>query len=540
MNKSRILWLISGIFAVWGLGFIYRTSVMGIDGHRYFNLVDDAMISMRYGWNLAHSLGLVWNPGERVEGYSNLLMVLWMAAASLVLDKSNAVLLIQLSGLPLMLGSAWLTMKMARLTLPEEISERRTLIEVLAFAAALAYYPLAFWSLLGMETGLLALLITWAVYASLKYQRTHESKSLVAAAIALGLAYLTRNDSSIFAVIVFAFLLAASRRGRDWRPQEVAPAVAIYAGFVVGQIAFRLLYYGQWLPNTYVLKLTGMPIGERLKNGAGFIGPFLLEISLLFCLCALGTIWRFRAHKVYLIAIFIASVAYQVLVGGDFSDYWRIMAPTVPMLSVVLIQEAAEFFERGGGEAETGSASRRRRTPARWEAGALIAGSVILVMISANVRFLNEVLLPASLGYVSRDYVNLGLAIKAVTEPDATVGVVRAGTIPYYSGRKAIDFLGKSDTYIASLPPDTSGEVSWNGMESVPGHNKYDLNYSIKIRRPTYVEGFEWGSQNLNAWAADYYVEVKYKGLRLDLLRDSPLVHWDLVKFMTKEENPSN
>jgi tetratricopeptide (TPR) repeat protein len=58
-------------------------------------------------------------------------------------------------------------------------------------------------------------------------------------------------------------------------------------------------------------------------------------------------------------------------------------------------------------------------------------------------------------------------------------------------------------------------------MRSVPGHNKYDLNYSIKTLQPTYVQDFKWGAQNLNEWAKAGYVEVEYNGVRLYLLRDS-------------------
>ena len=54
-----------------------------LDGVRYWWLADDAMISMRYARNLAEGLGLVWNAGERVEGYTNLLWTLFMALVHL-------------------------------------------------------------------------------------------------------------------------------------------------------------------------------------------------------------------------------------------------------------------------------------------------------------------------------------------------------------------------------------------------------------------------------------------------------------------------
>src|SRR5438105_2557104 len=36
------------------------------------DIIDDAYISFRYAWNFAHGQGLVFNPGEHVEGFTNL------------------------------------------------------------------------------------------------------------------------------------------------------------------------------------------------------------------------------------------------------------------------------------------------------------------------------------------------------------------------------------------------------------------------------------------------------------------------------------
>ena len=73
-----------------------------------------------------------------------------------------------------------------------------------------------------------------------------------------------------------------------------------------------------------------------------------------------------------------------------------------------------------------------------------------------------------------------------------------------------------------------SGDISWDGMNSVPGHNKYDLNYSIKVLQPTYVQRFVWGSQDLSQ-SATHYVEVEYSGISVFLLRDSPAVIWNKI-----------
>jgi len=43
-------------------------------------VTEDAFLSFRYAENLVRGLGLVFNAGERVEGYSNFLWTLWCAA----------------------------------------------------------------------------------------------------------------------------------------------------------------------------------------------------------------------------------------------------------------------------------------------------------------------------------------------------------------------------------------------------------------------------------------------------------------------------
>jgi hypothetical protein len=48
-----------------------------VNGQRYTVLGDDAMISLRYAYNLANANGLAWNPGERVEGMTNRRLLSW-------------------------------------------------------------------------------------------------------------------------------------------------------------------------------------------------------------------------------------------------------------------------------------------------------------------------------------------------------------------------------------------------------------------------------------------------------------------------------
>src|SRR5262249_18062696 len=104
-KKDRIAFA-GGIVAYvgWALYYIRRTSVEH-EGRRIFTLWDDAMSSMRYAMNFAGGHGLVWNPGERVMGYSNLGVTLLMVPIHwLPIGRETTSLVFQLINLGVLLG----------------------------------------------------------------------------------------------------------------------------------------------------------------------------------------------------------------------------------------------------------------------------------------------------------------------------------------------------------------------------------------------------------------------------------------------------
>src|SRR5688572_22895442 len=106
--------------AVVALAFLfYRQTMIAsrvIDGVRYFWLDDDMMISMRYGRNLAQGHGLVWTPGERVEGYSNFLWTLIMAVVHLTgVGAQHAALPVRGIGFVLTVATLVLSVRLLRI-----------------------------------------------------------------------------------------------------------------------------------------------------------------------------------------------------------------------------------------------------------------------------------------------------------------------------------------------------------------------------------------------------------------------------------------
>ena len=531
IERSIIAFITIG-FATWSIIFIYKSSFIAIDGNRYFCLFDDAMISMRYAWNFSHGLGLVWNSGEYIQGYTNLLMTLLMSIATLAFDKSNAVLFMQVSGAVLMLAIAFVSMRIAGHIVQDAPPQRQIPVRVLSFFCALSYYPLTYWSIMGMETGLLTLLLLLAVLSAFNYTTSRKSIFLLSVAGYSGLAFLTRNDSIIFAILIWFYIILEipDIKNNHKSIYQLLGAIGIFFLFVIGQEVFQYQYYGELVPNTYTLKLTGMPLINRIQNGIGFIRPFLKEIFLVLVLSSISLVLDFSKRKLLLLSLMLSAIGYQIYIGGDAWNYWRIMAPCMPLLMILFIDAIFAFIPSlTSSQAFRGHLLPHTRLSKKYTTWILVPLFTLIGLLLINTRFLPEIIFSTEpyQAKANQRNINTAIALNQITTSNATVGVFWAGSIPYFTDRKAIDFLGKSDRYIAHLPPDISGAVAWNGMNSVPGHNKYDLNYSIKTLEPTYVQGYKWRAQNLSQWAETRYIKVEFEGVNLFLLKDSPAVLWN-------------
>ncbi|MDH5506085.1 MAG: hypothetical protein OEZ02_02560 [Anaerolineae bacterium] len=517
-NKSKeeiAIGVIAGLFVVWAIIFILQTSNIGIDGKRYFALFDDAMISMRYGWNLSHGHGLVWNPGEYVEGYSNFLQVLVMALATLVFDKSMAVLAMQIFGMVLILVNAGLILKVADYVFSDIPPQNKAFLKVLAFACALGYYPILYFGLMGMETSLSTLWVLLAVLKAFEYEKTESKAELIQASIYLGLGFLTRPDAGIFAALIYGyvFLGILGAGGKRSGYAALGLGMAVFGLFAGGHTAFRWYYYGELVPNTYLLKMVGMPVGRRIENGWSFTDLFREQAALVFGIALIDTLFRYERKKLLLLSFFVAMLSYQIWIGGDVWRYWRIMTPAMPFLFLLFIQGVftpwrlfaeTKFFRE--------YFLKKPLFPWVGKLEMLVTAVVLVGFTIMNTPFRTEIIFweRPYLATWNEKNINLALALNRVLEEDASIGVMAAGTVPYYTDRYAIDLLGKNDKYIAGLPPDISGTISWLGMNSVPGHNKYDLEYSIKVLKPTWLSTSKYGSQDLEAWVKEYYEPVLF------------------------------
>ena len=456
MNKSlKIILLIAAIFY---LAFIVGTSFV-IKGERYFTLVDDAMISMRYARNLAQGHGLVWNVGEPpVQGFTNLGWALYMAFLHLFpFPASKISLAVMLTSALILLANIYIVHKIAETLLPESKYAPMLAALVTAF-----YFPLAFWSLRGMEVGLLTLLLSLALWFAL----TKENSVLIS--VILALAILVRMDALVSSVVIALYLLLKNKR-------NLLPIITVALTFLA-VLYFQKVYFGDLLPTTYYQKVTGYTLFTRVKHGLLVFNEFGTRDTLFLFLFSLAALFFYKQQKnreaLLLLGIFLVQCAYSVYVGGDYAEPEtnaanRFITQGMPALIVLFSWMTSRVLS----DLESVRSSSFKANPA------IVIALMVLIVISgepwAMVSIDNAPLLKADIRRVK-----LALHIARNTDPKAVIAVHAAGQIPYYSNRVTIDLLGLNDPVVA--------KGQGNG-EFYPGHNKWNYEYSIGQYQPDLV-----------------------------------------------------
>lgn len=530
-RRDRAWLAIVAVFSLYAALFIYRTSFV-LGGTRYFSLFDDAMISMTYARNLAQGHGLVWNAGgERVEGYTNLGWTLWMALLHLLpVARAKMSLLVQVSSAGLLLAGMLFTRRIA-----SAISGSSRLVMIGAVLATGFYLPIVNWSLQGMEVGLLVLMVTAALWKALGTLRSGRFSPWPYAILALAIA--VRLDMAVPFAVVLAFM---TRNDRANRRRHLAWGLALLAAAVVSQTAFRLAYYGDWLPNTYYHKLTGYPLVFRLTRGLYAAFVFIWRLNPIFFLAAVALLrMRPRDKSIALLAwVFAGQLAYSIWVGGDAWENWgganRYICVAMPCFFVLFFEGCREIGQRIKTYITTGGAAGAEAAAERPMRRAGIA-LVVLSLLSFNAVYG-----PAAIGQAlllklpvhvddNRRMVERGLVLAAITDPQATLGVVWDGAIVYFAQRPAVSILGKNDKKVAREPMRTAS--GWQQLVAFyPGHLKWDYAYSIGELKPDVVAQLWQEPESATQYLARDYTQTRVSGFSMHLKNGSPRIRWDVVR----------
>lgn len=335
----------TGTFVFWGVGGAALLYAVWAAWRRSW-ICDDAFVSYRYAESLVHGLGFVFNPGERVEGYSNFLWTLWSAfGLSLGADPERwskiAGIACYAAALAALAWHSWTNRK--------ETSGPARWIPIAAVLGAI----LPDWNLFatsGLETSLYTLEIV-LVYVLLARGKVGTGRAVVAGLL-LAAAAMTRPDGLVLAVTIGIYLLVANRR-------RLRTLVALAAAFLLLWAPYtwwRVSYYGDFFPNTYYAKSAGQAwISQGLIYALLFFARYW---PLLVGLAIVALTWpraardededgrtalnRWRRRASLAAAISFVFTAYVIRVGGDFM-FARFLIPVTPLFLVLFELGVARF-----------------------------------------------------------------------------------------------------------------------------------------------------------------------------------------------------
>lgn len=325
--------------------------------------IDDAFISARYARNLAHGLGLVYNPGDHpTEGFSNLTLVLLTAACVRAgLEAITAAKVIAaLSGFLCLLFAAL----SGRLLLP-----RHYPYAVLLCATS---FPLLVWSVAGLETSLMAMLAALWLYLGLRLVRLENARPQWGLGAVTVLAALTRPEGLLF-VPALALVLWSQRSKSK---MAWGPLVAALAALAVHE-AWRVSYFGQWLPLPFYAKVE---VGSALDKLSGLYyahaflwacgGGALAYLALLYG-------WLRRRGQDTVQGEYVALLAlapfllFVCAVGSDWMPQYRFLVPVIVPLSLLTVGLLVAISEALG--------------QARPRVAALVFAGGMLALLAGNV-----------------------------------------------------------------------------------------------------------------------------------------------------------
>jgi hypothetical protein len=436
---------------------------------------DDAYISFRYAHNAMNGHGLVFNPGEHVEGYTNFFWVILTILSGQLgydFDSSTKVMGV-LAAVGMIVLTALMTREVARkfgLPSPELAGVLAALL--LSFNGSLGY-----WTPSGLETAWFGLCVTLSLWLWLR-------RSLLSIP-ALAVATMSRPEGGLVWLILVA---AEAILERDWKRSLVllGGVGVLLAPFG----AFKLEYYGRLLPNPFYAK-TGFSL-EYWQSGIEYVWMFFRDYGLygLGIPLVILAVWPLTGRWRVVPALFLIFTVYIASVGGDVLRPNRFFVPILAPMAVSLV--VAGFW-----------------LGARLRARALrpLVPSTVLALVG-----IWGFITPRELILKTRD-LEMGLTGKmkylaeqlAATDSRAfTMAVSTIGMISYgLPNCRVIDMLGLTDSTIARHP------------ESIPGNSStwkernYNATYVLS-QNPDYIL-FSTGHKPSAPAERALYLHSKYR-----------------------------
>ena len=321
--------------------------------------VDDAFITFKYSKNLTLGRGLVFNQGERVEATSSILWALLLVPFELLITD-GAVIGAKILGYFFLLAVALLgALCLNKLRGKTAQGQFLTVLYLFLLAAS---SPFIFWSLYGMENGLVALLLLLAVYF---FMREVERGKGLASAFFVFLLQTARPEGFIF-IFVFVFfkiIFYLAQRQKLALPWLLSWLTLLFISLGIYEI-WGFIYYGHLLPNTVAVKVDSVTPARIIKGVKyltnGGLKLYLILAAISFNLIVWQLLLRFfknranspniltyAATSLHLIfSLVLIGYLFTILVGGDWMVNGRFISHLIPLLLLVFLYSAEKLVNQ--------------------------------------------------------------------------------------------------------------------------------------------------------------------------------------------------
>jgi hypothetical protein len=317
-------------------------------------IVDDAGLTFAFARSMATGAGPVLQPGaEPVEAYSNPAWVAVLVAGRWLhlfdrgawFGTSDIVLFPKVVALLCCFG-----IFAAMFTIAAKVTRHPVIVTIAAGAATSAVPSFVIWTTSGLENALFALAVT-ALAAVLA--RAAVDGRLLTFNTALGsgglaaLAALTRPDGVVYAAAFpLAVVLTLERRTLRRALQVSLAAVTAFAVPVGTYLVWRLVTFGDYLPNTARAKEQGLPsVNDLGKPGelAGYVGWLAVCLGVAAVAVTLARPSPIRvAVTMVLVPLGLAMVSY-ILLQPDWMVQYRFVTPVWPLAAIAIALSVAHI-----------------------------------------------------------------------------------------------------------------------------------------------------------------------------------------------------
>ena len=313
-------------------------------------LCDDIFITYRYAENFLAGQGFVYNIGERVEGYTHFT---WLCLITFLQWLG-----VGPEGATQWMGEVFYVITLATFAVVSyRIAGKEGLMVPVTTAVLALHYDFHVWATSGLETPFFTALVSLGFFM-ICFSQSRPPLRYLWAGLFFTMSVMTRPDGFLFLCLALVF-----EAGIQWLNRAsiktiltvigcfLLPFIVLYVPYAV----WKILYYGEFLPNTYYAKSGNL---SYFDQGFFYIWTYIrgYPTSWLFLLAVpyLIVVWqgteakRFfarirslvgdvRSKALMLALLFVAvyAVAFVAKVGGDFM-YARFLIPIVPLVYFVV------------------------------------------------------------------------------------------------------------------------------------------------------------------------------------------------------------